>query len=207
MTTKRQGLLLLALIVGAILLPQTAFGQRPLKFDEPLKGELTEQHKTAVQFAYRPDAKQFKKIGIVYKVTVPVQIKAGQSLTVSANVVGKGRYVGLQLFDPARKRIGDQFPLALKKGITETFEELGATGVYKLVLFSDQIGAFTITAKDPAGKAEPSANNAATLEQQLLRVNQQVAEIEAELSKLKRQAAEIREELRKRKSATDPGDR
>jgi RNA polymerase sigma factor (sigma-70 family) len=115
-----------------------------------------------------------------YAAEVPVTLKAGQSVTVSATVVGKDRDVGVALIDPAGRVAGTiqesvPFPARL------TVEEVNANGKYTVAVVSSQIGPFTVRVTGPSDEE----SDAKKLEEQVKQLRQELTEVEARLKALK----------------------
>jgi hypothetical protein len=106
---------------------------------------------------------------------VPVTLKAGQGITFSVTVVGKGRQVVLNLMDPTGKVI--EKSSVGKKSISLTAEEVSASGKYKLVVASDLIGPFTLrTSTQSSPKLDREA-----IEKRIKELKKELADLEAQL--------------------------
>ena len=77
-----------------------------------------------------------------YTYTASITLKAGQSVTVSAVVVGKTRNVSLELCEPTGKTLG--FSDRGVKSASLTVEEVNTSGKYTIWVYSDLIGPFTL---------------------------------------------------------------
>jgi hypothetical protein len=142
----------------------------PLVLDKPpLEGEFKEADKKNVN-GLRGWGTEFT-----------VDLKAGQSLLVTATVIGAGRKVGFVLFDPTGKTLETT---KWGTGANELkFGPVAATGQYTVVVISTQIGNYSITATDPTRpKAPPTEKE---LEEKIAKLKKELAEAEAELKKLK----------------------
>jgi hypothetical protein len=119
----------LALVV---LAPAAGYGQsKSLKLGEKYEGELKKDNFS--NGAYQTD--------------VRVSLKAGQSLSITATVVGSDRTVALNVLDTEGKLIEAPGCGVFTKTTAQiTVEEVGATGFYTIRVHSTRVGAFTLKA-------------------------------------------------------------
>jgi hypothetical protein len=119
-----------------------------------------------------------------YVTEVTVDLKAGQSISISATVIGKDRKVALVLLDPKEGSKDDRLRVAVciaantqysTKSATLECEEVNATGKYKILIISDRAGAFTIKA---------TASSDKELDEKALKAK--IEELEKELAETKK---------------------
>src|SRR5438552_212784 len=125
----------MAAAATALLLPATAAAQKTLQLGEKYEGEVG-------------NTKKEFPAGTYYGAELPVTLKAGQPLSVSVTVTGANRGVAVTLLDPTGKKIAET-SLVTKSALL-TVKEVNATGTYKIVVVSDQIGPFTLRAIGPS---------------------------------------------------------
>jgi hypothetical protein len=117
--------------------------------------------------------------GRCYYTEVPVELKAGQSVSLTVTVVGKGRQAFINLYDPAGKL------LAQSKEGTKTatllVEEVGATGKYKIRVSSANIGLFTLRVT----ASTDDELDIKALEERLKELKKETEAVEAKLKALK----------------------
>jgi hypothetical protein len=140
------------------------------------------------------------KVGGFYTASITINLKAGQSLEVLANVKGVNRGVGVAVFDPTNREV-QRYEFSNNKSITHKIAEVNATGKYKVNIFSDAIGPFSyqlksdqdlvpnnVTVKNPPKNANPAEQaNAKQLEKRVQDLETEVLELKKELSLLKNQ--------------------
>lgn len=121
-----------------------------------------------------------------------VQLKGGEPLTVTAEVVGDKRQVALLVEDPSEKRtvFGGYNP----DRNTVSVKALNTTGKYKITVISDKIGDFNVKVVSPnapaggmAGNTAP-ANNAEALQ----RLEEKLERLKAELEKAQEELKALR---------------
>jgi hypothetical protein len=123
---------------------------------------------------------------LAYFTEIPLTLKAGQKLSITASVTGQKRSVSLALRD-ASGAIVEKIPWATKTAQLQ-IEEVSASGKFHILVFSDQIGAFTLRAAGPAAKAEKL--DVAALEEKIKRLERELEETKALLKKAKADAVE-----------------
>lgn len=161
--------------------------QGGLKLGQPFQGEITgaSQPKTVLS----ETKKKFGRLsGFMMPngraVEIPIQLKAGQALTVSVTVLGNDRQVGLILRDPTGQQIAISNSAELKSNEL-LVEEVAASGTYKIVVVSDQIGRFTLRADSAAEPGDVGVDeDADALRAKIQRLKQELAEAEAKLNAL-----------------------
>jgi hypothetical protein len=114
----------------------------------------------------------------IYAFVVPVKLKAGQALEVDATVVGERRIVQVNLIDPTGRPIAFTSPIG-RGSANLHVARVNASGDYKILVGSDQIGLLTVTAKYDA-----PGTDVATLRAKIERTKKELAEMEAELKAL-----------------------
>lgn len=123
--------------------------------------------------------------GNFYHAKVPVNLRAGQSISISASVTGSGRRIVLGLLDPKSATLGMTRP-DLK---TTTFKipEVNATGKYSILVLSDLTGPFTLRVVDDGGDgiASSADPNLAILEKRVNQLEHELLELKKELQALK----------------------
>jgi hypothetical protein len=143
-----------------------------LKSGIPAMGELTSKDTNAFEgFAIKGYAREYT-----------VHLKAGQSITISASVLGVNRLVGVAIFDPEGRPI--EATRELKNAVKATkivVEEVNATGEYKVYVGSEKIGAYTLKAEF---KTPPEVERE-QLEARLKQLKAETATVEARLKVLK----------------------
>jgi hypothetical protein len=151
-----------------------AYSQEPAELKSGIKfeGELNEKDDVAVQgFPVQAYAREHV-----------VKLKAGQSVALSATVLGVNRLVGVAIFDPAGHPIdATRDPQKAIKSTQLVVEEVNATGEYKVYVGSEKIGAYTLLAKF----ALPADVEQKQLEDRLRQLKMETADIEARLKTLK----------------------
>ncbi len=159
-----------AITIAVAFTPRATADEPTLPFGKEFKGEIDEPKKVT------PAAMGNGWTGYVSE--FPLDLKIGQSIEVTASVTGKNRQVALALIDKTGKTIADTVKWAAKPSATLT-AEANATGKYRLVIISDQIGGFTIKVID--SKAKPSKEE---IQQRIKDLKEQLAKAEAELKAL-----------------------
>lgn len=123
--------------------------------------------------------------GNFYHAKVPVALRAGQSISISASVTGSGRRIVLGLLDPKSATLGMTRP-DLK---TTTFKiaEVNATGRYTILVLSDLSGPYTLRVIDDGGDVVSTSvdPNLALLEKRVNQLEQELLELKKELKALK----------------------
>jgi len=144
-----------------------------LSANKKLQGELVEPRGSIVGWPGFVD----RYYG--YMTEIPVSLKAGSKISIAGTVLGKGRKVAMALLDPSGQLI------AATKRDTDVgssrliVDEVGATGKYKIVFISDQIGAFSLTANFPEVRDEKK------LLDTIARLKKELADAEAELKEFR----------------------
>lgn len=168
-----------------------------LKLGEQFKGELTAKEKRTVwaTFGLSGIGKDKSTLGAgpdpnMYAAALPIQLKAGQPVTITATVIGQDRPVGVFILDPEGKRIqasekeksafgfGTQVVLLSRKTAEIPIEEVSATGKHTIIVVSNRVGAFTVQATSGSGDDRES------LERELKELRRRVAEIAVKLKAL-----------------------
>jgi hypothetical protein len=118
----------------------------------------------------------------VYTSSIPIKLKAGQEISLTATVVGKLRKVGIQLIDPTGKVLTDDnyYARIEEKTSTLTIEEVSTEGTYSIVVFSDATGPFTLRAE-----SDSEEEDIKSLEKKINSLKKQTEELEAKLKVLK----------------------
>lgn len=163
---------LLVLLLASAGLSARADEDTELKSGIRAEGELTEK-----------DEAPFG--GLVIKAYVKeytVKLKAGQSVSFTATVLGVNRLVGVAVFDPTGRPIDATRDLNKAiKATRLTVEEVNATGEYKVLIGSEKIGAYTLTATF----ATPAEVEVKQIEARLKAISQESAALEGRLKALK----------------------
>lgn len=170
-------LCLLVVISVAVPGANAAFAQRPapLQPGKKLEAELTE----------KMAGKYYDKVGFGndgYLTVLPVKLKAGQPIEITANVVGDKRRVVVWVVDSTNKEIA-------KSDIKDSSQSLkvknaNATGTYGVVIWSDRIGAFDLIAEFDG----PEALTLAAAKAKVESLKKELAAAEKELKKLEDEA-------------------
>jgi len=168
---------ILSVVLGLALM--AGFSRPALSQDSPelepgikAEGEVTDKDDVAVQgFPIKGYAKEYV-----------VKLKAGQSITLTATVLGVNRLVGVAIFDPAGRPIdATRDPSKAIKSTQLAVEEVNATGEYKVYVGSEKIGAYTLLARFSV----PEEVERKQLERRLQQLKQEITEIESRLKSLK----------------------
>jgi hypothetical protein len=122
---------------------------RPLKLGQKYEGEHKGKREYVSLYLDKRLSPTFSHED-VYKVTRPIELEAGDPVSLSVTVTGSGRRVALALQDPA----GDFIAVTPTKefGVKTaklSVEEVNATGRYTVYVISDRIGNFTLYARKP----------------------------------------------------------
>lgn len=125
-----------------------------------------------------------------YQSEVTLSLKAGQSISIKATVTGKERFVGVILVDPTGKivfngaRRTKSAPIvgAEKRSCETLYEEVNASGKYRLFIASDQIGPFTLLVTDASADEE----SVEFLEARKSKLQAELTEVEEKLKAAKR---------------------
>jgi HAMP domain-containing protein len=144
-----------------------------LRPNEPLTAEVKEE-KTFLWPGYAGDTKRFA-------LEVPVRLKAGQKIDLTATVVGTNRTVQLALVDPSGKFVETTYYGGKPKTERLVVPEVSSTGVYRVVVASNRIGEFTLTARF-AGEADEIK----TLEAQVERLRRELKDAEERLERARK---------------------
>jgi hypothetical protein len=169
----KRTMLALAILFGVVLSPIRADDEdMELKSGIRKEGELNEK-----------DESQFNGFPVkVFAKEYSVNLRAGQSITMAATVLGKNRLVGIAIFDPAGRPI--DATRDINKAIKATqlvVEEVNATGEYKVIVGSEKIGAYTLEAKF----ATPAEAETKAIEARLKALKTETETLEARLKALK----------------------
>jgi hypothetical protein len=193
----RNALLLMAMAASVLVSPNTGVAQksRGLKLGDKFEGELGGRKTTTIRYRVsdEPTSPLLGGQEGVYATSIPITLKAGQAISITASVTGNERIVGIQVFDPTQQRIGVPKPrggiqrfgaapeaLASVKSHTLSIEEVNAGGRYTIVVFSDKIGPFTLKATSDS-EEEEHMDDRETLEKQLRDAKKKVEQLEAKL--------------------------
>ena len=165
---SRHILAALILACGGIALAED---ETELKSGIRAEGELTDKDETAFGGIVKAYAKEYT-----------VKLKAGQSVTITASVLGTNRLVGVALLDPTGRPIDATRDVTKAIKATQlTVEEVNATGEYKVLIGSEKIGAYTLTAKF----STPDEVEMKQIEARLLAIKKETADLESRLKTLK----------------------
>jgi hypothetical protein len=166
---------LFALLFAGTLVPSALLAQagKGIPLGKELKGEIAGTAKafnagTRVGGAFA---------GLLHYTELSVSLKAGQNISISATVVGKDRQVMLFFYDPKGVFL-DSSPVNTIKSAQLDYEEVSATGTYKIIVASPLVGPFTLRTSDP-NKSDPDAKTIRA------RIEQLEKELAEERSKLK----------------------
>lgn len=160
--------LLASFVAFSICLPIQGLAQsKGLKLGDKFEGEL----KTKGPTYYQENGLIYSGSDVFYSTGLPVELKAGQSITITATVTGKDRKVNIALLDPTGKPLGATDRVV--KSAQLTIDEVNVKGRYLIVVNSDQIGPFTLRAT--AGGMEESRE---ALEKELKEIRKRAEEIE-----------------------------
>jgi hypothetical protein len=118
-----------------------------------------------------------------YIAEVPVALKAGQKVTITAAVKGDDRKLMIIVLDRTGEIVGHSEKFTPKTAEL-VIEEANATGLYKIGVFSDKSGAFTLRARTPS-TAKESSKETELDEKQL----------KAKIKALKKELADLEEKL------------
>jgi hypothetical protein len=110
-----------------------------------------------------------------YAFVVPVKLKAGQAIEIDATVVGSNRSIQIELVDPTGKPIESTFPKG-RDSARLRVARVPASGEYRIVVGSNQIGAMTVRAKYDGPETD-----AASVRAKIERLKKELADAEAEL--------------------------
>lgn len=163
-------------ILAALILAcggATAFAEdeTELKSGIRAEGELTDKDETAFGGIVKAYAREYT-----------VKLKAGQSVTITASVLGTNRLVGVALLDPTGRPIDATRDVTKAVKATQlTVEEVNATGEYKILIGSEKVGEYTLTAKF----STPDEVEVKQIEARLLAIKKEAAELETRLKTLK----------------------
>ena len=122
-----------------------------------------------------------------YQTRIPVFLEAGQSITISASVIGKNRHVGVLLADPKLTELSRTNGSDVKA--TElVYEEVPSTGQYTILVFSDLVGPFEVRAVDgeSAEEVETTSPNATGLEKRVKQLEEEVQSLKEAIEALKK---------------------
>jgi hypothetical protein len=116
-----------------------------------------------------------------YFTSMPVTLKAGQQIALTATVVGKDRKVGIILLDPTGKQISGNSTKFTTKTANLTYEEVPSSGKYTVILISDLVGPFTLRANGSVnGEGDIKA-----LEARIADLEKELADARAKLKTLR----------------------
>jgi hypothetical protein len=116
---------------------------------------------------------------------IPIELRAGQKITIDGTVTGTGRKISIALVDPT----GQVVFTSKHSEVSKTqliMPEVGATGKYTIKLISDQIGQFTLQATGPSmHQLDKMAlkEKIARLEEELIKAKKQLEAMEKESQK------------------------
>lgn len=155
--------------LGLVISSLTAQQSGGLNLGEKLEGELTANS---------------KKILVAqndwhFSTEMLVSLKAGQSISISATVIGKDRLVTLFLADPTGKNLANS--RSTGKTGQLNFEEVSATGKYTIMVGSNLIGPFTLRVTDPSN----ADGDIKALETRIEQLRKELAAAESKLKALK----------------------
>ena len=164
-------------VVLSLVVPgaNVALGQRPAplqpgkKFEAELTEKMAGRYANAPPFGNDPEG---------YLATLPVKLKAGQPIEITANIVGDGRRVAVYLIDSTNKRIAQTEIKDSSQSLK--VKNVNATGMYGVVVWSNQIGAFNLIAEFE----EPEVLTVAAAKAKVDQLKKELAAAEAELKAL-----------------------
>jgi hypothetical protein len=163
-------IVVLTVVAAITLLAPVHAADEPanLKLGEKFEGELT-----------RRAAIEWPGFATVtgYATELPVVLKAGQSLKVSARVLGTDRRVCLALRDPTGRSIKATGWLENTRTSILSIEEVNTSGKFTIVVASDLIGAFSLQATGPSD----DERDAKALEEKIAELEKELAELRAKL--------------------------
>lgn len=127
----------------------------------------------------------------VFGTYLPIRLEEGQRVTITADAIGDGRDIGLAIEDPGEVclNLGASGP---RKGKTAQFaiNEVAATGVYKIYVFSDRPGGFRLQVTSPKvasvrSGGTPTKDDIKSLEQLVERLENELFEAKTKLKALR----------------------
>ncbi len=155
---------------------QTAHADANIAIGKKFEGEL------ALPQTRISNVDDFRNSVPCYATQLTVKLIAGQDISITAQVTGKERKVGILLEDPTGARV---FYTGFEvQRVVLSAEEVNARGKYKITVMSDRIGPFTMKATDPAKEDEDTADVEA-LEETVNRLKKELDEAEAKLKAAK----------------------
>ncbi len=172
-------------------LPAVAFAADPpeLQPGKKLEDELVGEMKTTPWLEYVDSY-------YGYMTDIHVTLKAGDKVTITGTVTGKGRRVAIALLDPSGQMIQATKRDTEVSGTKLEVPEVPASGKYTVRFVSNQRGAYTVKADFPAPKGKDlkaeGPTDAGVLER-LNRMEKELAEVKKELGETKAKIKELQE--------------
>ena len=156
-------------VVAGVLLATAVGADQPAEFKpgEKFEGETS---LTELSFSYAGNTWN------AHVADVPVVLKAGQSICLSATVPGKDRKVSLILVDPSGTAIAYTRTPGTKT-VHLVHEEVNANGKYKIVVHSNLTGPFTLQAT----VSTDDELGVKALEERIKQLEAELAELRAKL--------------------------
>jgi hypothetical protein len=170
------------LVAGAGLLIGPAGGAQPAKSSvwKDVTGELTGKEVTPSQVApILGMADHGVRFYHGYAATHTIELKAGESIAISATVTGVNRQVFVALLD----RTGKYVDGTMYKDTTATVSvpAVNAKGRYTIVVFSDKVGEYTLRTAPTEDELTEKG-----LEDKIKRLKEELATAEKKLEELKK---------------------
>jgi len=180
----------LIVVATASTLLTTAFGLvlgDSLEMGVPFNGEIPAKAKRA-EVVFKKGGGINKKGGRsipVVSTELPLNLKAGQKFSIQVTVSGpETRKAGLALKDPSGEAVALTELLPKSNELTI---EAGASGLSRIVVYSDLVGAFKLRV-DPEGGDDAAEPDVEALKAKIQRLKQELSEAEAKLEALEKPA-------------------
>jgi hypothetical protein len=110
-----------------------------------------------------------------YSAEYTLALKAGQEIFITAEILGTGRSVKIEVDDPAGAPAYREAEMA-PKAMTIHLPQVGASGKYRVFVMSDQIGNFSLRATD-----KPAEMDEAALREKIERLEKELKAAKEEL--------------------------
>jgi hypothetical protein len=165
-------------LLGPALVPATGRAQTSLRIGKKFEGQVNQPRVQLsnvlgqVPPGWSGFNGGFNAFAFGYVATVPLRLKAGEAVSISATVTGADRKVQLILLDPSKTGVAFT-QMAAKKTLLKS-EEVNATGTYLVVVASDRIGPYQLLATKDDDKEDEES------------IDDKIARLEKELGDLKR---------------------
>lgn len=174
----RTAIVVVAVGMAVMISPSTRADDDPIQPGDKFEGRLTKMISS-------PWLKYVDTF-YAYGTDVPIRLKAGQRISITATVTGTGRKVSVALLDPDGKMIAASERNTAVTAVMLPVKEVNDTDTFMIRVMSDQRGVFSVETSGPV---------ATKLDEEAL--EKKIKQLEQELKKAKEQLEALRKKRKK----------